>query len=449
MCRWFPCAALFVLVLSCCKSAPQTGGKSDVAYIGADSRKDGPVGEAGKLADRVPDDGRARRVIMISIDGCRWDYLEDEQLVNLRAIRDNGAFASQVKVTNPSMTAPGHVTLITGAWAGTHGIVFNKFYDREVGLVKFFDGIAPAEQTTWLLAEPVWVGAEKAGLVTASVHWAATAGEYDGEKVDHALPFKSSVDDQWRISQAIDLFMEARPHLLLVYTGGVSSMIYKHGVGSVQVRDKLRSLDGWIGNLVKGVEKSDMAEQTDIMVVSDHGFGAALEKEVCLSWLLDQQGIAYDFILWGAVGHVFLKNPEQAEVVRELVVALEGVDRVLLRSEADELHLATENRTGDLLVVMQQGWQVANMWRPCDSAVVAVQPGWESAGTHGYPAEEDEDMRGIFMVAGPHVKHADLGVVRQIDIAPTVSALLEIAPPANADGLALDVLLVEPAAQTQ
>ena len=402
-------ATLFLAVLSSCKSAPQ-----------ADDSK--------------------RRVIMISIDGCRWDYLEDEQLVNLRAIRDNGASATQMRGTNPSMTAPGHVTLITGSWAGNHGIVFNKFYDRELGLVKFFGGIAPEEQTDYLLAEPVWVTAQRAGLRTASVHWAATAGDYDGVEVDNVLPFQASVSDEQRISLAVKLFTEDRPHLLLVYTGGVSAMTYQHGVGSVQVRDKLRKLDGWIGNLVKAVEESDMAEQTDIMVVSDHGFGVALSKEACLSWLLDQEEIAYDFVGWGAIGHVFLKDPEQAEAVRDLVMPLEGVHKVLLRSQADELHLATENRTGDVLVVMQQGWQVANMWRPCDSAVVAVQPGYESAGTHGYPPETDEDMRGIFLAAGPHVRKTDLGVILQIDVAPTVSALLGIPRPANADGKAMDIL---------
>ena len=418
------CSAVVLMALCSCKSAPQPGATDS-----------GPAVE------------RERRVIMISIDGCRWDYLEDEGLVNLKAIRDNGAFATQTTVTNPSMTAPGHVTLITGAWAGTHGIVFNKFYDRELGLVKFFGGIPPAQQTDYLLAEPVWSSAEKAGLTTAAVHWAATAGPYQGEEVDHVLPYVSSVDDQQRLAQGAALFLEERPHLLMIYTSGVSAMTYKHGVGSVQVTDKLRKLDGWIGNLVQDVQQSDMAEETDIIVVSDHGFGAPLEKELCLSWLLDDQGIGYDFVLWGAVGQVFLQDPADAEAVATLVKSQEGVSTALIGSQAEQLHLATKQRTGDVIVIMEQGWQVANMWRPCESAAVEVQQGYESAGTHGYPAEVDEDMRGIFMAAGPHVKQVDLGIVRQIDIAPTVSALLNIPPPANSDGQALDIVL-GPAAGT-
>ena len=121
----------------------------------------------------------------------------------------------------------------------------------------------------------------------------------------------------------VQIFVKEKPHLLLVHTTGVSPATYKYGVGSPQVRDKLRQVDGWIGELRDAIQSSDMADETDLVIVSDHGFGAALETELCVSWLLDQAGIAYDFVLWGAIGHVFLKDP----------------------GRAGELHLATKDRT--------------------------------------------------------------------------------------------------------
>jgi hypothetical protein len=415
-----------------CRSAPQTRAGADE---GSDEHQ-GVVAEVGTPAGSATESG-VRRVIMVSIDGCRWDYLEDPALENLRAMRKSGASASQVIVTTPSMTAPGHITLITGAWAGTHGVVFNKFYDREQGFVKFFGGIKPEEQIDWLLAEPIWATAERAELKTASVHWAATAGTWQGQQMDNILPFEPGRDDSYRFSEAIKLFREERPHLLLVYTTGVSSMTYKHGVGSTQVRDRLEQIDARIGELLQAVRESDMAEETNVVVVSDHGFGAPLKKEICISWLLDREDIGYDFILWGAVGQVFLKDPGQAVDVRDLLAPLEGVEKVLLRSEADDLHLATEHRTGDVLIVASPGYQAANMWRECDAAIVDVQPGYDLAGTHGQPAEDNTDMRGIFIAAGPHINQKSLGVVKQIDIAPTVSALLGIDPPTDADGQAM------------
>lgn len=48
------------------------------------------------------------------------------------------------------------------------------------------------------------------------------------------------------------------------------------------------------------------------------------------------------------------------------------------------------------------------------------------------------DMHASFAVAGPGVaRGADLGVIRQIDIAPTLAALLGLEPPAQAIGVVL------------
>ena len=47
-----------------------------------------------------------RHLIVISIDGCRWDYLQDENLINIRQMMENGTVAHHMIVTNPSMTPP-------------------------------------------------------------------------------------------------------------------------------------------------------------------------------------------------------------------------------------------------------------------------------------------------------------------------------------------------------
>jgi hypothetical protein len=46
-------------------------------------------------------------------------------------------------------------------------------------------------------------------------------------------------------------------------------------------------------------------------------------------------------------------------------------------------------------------------------------------------------MHASFVVAGAYVTTGDLGVIRQVDIAPTLSALLGIGPPAQSSGAVL------------
>jgi arylsulfatase A-like enzyme len=59
-----------------------------------------------------------------------------------------------------------------------------------------------------------------------------------------------------------------------------------------------------------------------------------------------------------------------------------------------------------------------------------------SAGIHSYLARVPE-IRAIFFARGPHVPRGELRRVRSIDVAPTVSGLLGIAPPKDAEGVDL------------
>ena len=57
------------------------------------------------------------------------------------------------------------------------------------------------------------------------------------------------------------------------------------------------------------------------------------------------------------------------------------------------------------------------------------------AGMHGYYVGDCPDVAGIFYLEGPGVPGGKvLPEVREVDVAPTVCALLGIPPPPHADG---------------
>ena len=384
-----------------------------------------------------------RHLIVISIDGCRWDYLQDENLINIRQMIEKGAAADHMVITNPSMTGPGHITLLTGAWTGKHGIMLNKFYDRQLGFIKFFGGIPPEEQVNYLQAEPLWVPAEDAGLNTAAVHWPATAGEYEGRRVDTVVPFYSTPDDHERIEHTTQIINDNKPNLLLVYTVGVASLTYSYGPGSDEVKNHLRTIDGWIGEILDAVKEAGLWDSTDFIITSDHGFTEGYSRQICPVYVLENVGIGYEFVLWGAFGHIFLSNPDQAENVKALFVGMEGVDEVYTKAEIENLNLYNlynENRCGDVVIVSKYGYQVAgSTWGPYENAVENVQEDRYRAGSHGYPGDL-QDMWGIFLACGAHIRKTNLGEVRQVDVAPTIAAIAGFPPPEDADGEALNVV---------
>ena len=67
-------------------------------------------------------------VIMISLDGYRYDYTKKYDPPNIKRFMKRG-FTPKVYSGFPSKTFPNHYSIVTGLYAGNHGIVANSFYD--------------------------------------------------------------------------------------------------------------------------------------------------------------------------------------------------------------------------------------------------------------------------------------------------------------------------------
>ncbi|MCC6025051.1 MAG: alkaline phosphatase family protein [Desulfurococcaceae archaeon] len=123
-----------------------------VLYTGRSS-----VGESGRL-----------RVVLISIDAARFDHLVElakrGELPNIAKLLEGGLYAEMV-VVFPTATAVSHAAISTGAPPGLNGITGNAIHlpGRKItDTVSGFNG-------SYLLAEPIWVAADRQGLKTIVV----------------------------------------------------------------------------------------------------------------------------------------------------------------------------------------------------------------------------------------------------------------------------------------
>ncbi|HEV2859396.1 MAG TPA: alkaline phosphatase family protein [Pyrinomonadaceae bacterium] len=83
-----------------------------------------------------PQGARPRLVLLIVVDQFRYDYLERFGDLfaagGLRRLMREGASWTEANYDHvPTETAPGHATLMTGAWPAETGIISNEWYDRE------------------------------------------------------------------------------------------------------------------------------------------------------------------------------------------------------------------------------------------------------------------------------------------------------------------------------
>ena len=92
-------------------------------------------------AQRAPVASQARRprlVLLIAVDQFRYDYLErfGDLFVKggLRRLLREGASWTDCNFDHmPTETAPGHATMLTGAWPSETGIIANQWFDRVEG----------------------------------------------------------------------------------------------------------------------------------------------------------------------------------------------------------------------------------------------------------------------------------------------------------------------------
>ena len=71
-------------------------------------------------------------VLMVSFDGFRYDYTQWAETPNFDLVAKNGVKAEGLIPVFPSLTFPNHYSIATGAYAGTHNITGNSFYDKSL-----------------------------------------------------------------------------------------------------------------------------------------------------------------------------------------------------------------------------------------------------------------------------------------------------------------------------
>src|SRR6202451_2329709 len=104
-------------------------------------------------------------VILVSLDGFRYDYAKRYHAEHLLALAAEGASAPEGMLpAYPSITFPNHYTIATGLYPEHHGIVANRFYDPVRNEVYSYRDAKSVADGTWYGGTPLWVVGEQQGM---------------------------------------------------------------------------------------------------------------------------------------------------------------------------------------------------------------------------------------------------------------------------------------------
>jgi predicted AlkP superfamily pyrophosphatase or phosphodiesterase len=421
-------------------------------------------------------------VILITIDGLAASYLSDPkaQLPTLRRLASEGAVADALRVSNPSTTWPNHTTLVTGVHPDRHSVLFNgRLFRDGAGQPVRIDGDSTKSD---LIAVPtVYDLLHVSGYRTAGINWPCTraATTLDDnfpdtpDRIKQTTPrlraelvragiLQNSEDgglgdksagqhDQAWTDAALHVLKVRPPNLLLLHLLATDVIQHRFGPQSAEAYAALELVDAQVAEVVHALDTDGIRERTTLFIASDHGFARPF-KLINPDVILRRAGLLRpgprrraQSVSEGGIAFVYLCQPATAKEDRAQVIdllrGLEGIAEIREPRQYGDLRLpdpVLNPQMGDLLLIAKEGYTFSDEFFE-DEAITPIPI---SLGSHGYIAT-DPRMNGIFVAWGRRIKSGKrLGVVDNIDVAPTIAALLGETLP-GAEGRVLWEMLSE------
>ncbi|HEY5618360.1 MAG TPA: ectonucleotide pyrophosphatase/phosphodiesterase [Vicinamibacterales bacterium] len=391
------------------------------------------VAAALRAQNRAADDF-SRTLILISFDGWRWDYDTKAPAPNLRSLMARGVRAENLIPAFPSKTFPNHYTIVTGLYPGHHGIVANSIKDPATGRIFTTSKTQEVRDPMWWGGEPIWVTAARARQPSATMFWPGSEAPIRGvlprywTPYDGGYPAEARVD---RVLEWLDLPERDRPRFITVYFEDTDRAGHEQGPDSQAVREAVMRADGYLGRLLRGLERRGLEERVNIVVVSDHGMAAVNNERVV---------VVDDHVSLGDVEivdinptlAVYPKPGKEDAVFRALEKAHSRLKVYKRDATPERWHYRDHTRIPPIIGVADEGWQVLRR-----NAVVALRTRrmGEARGQHGYdPALMS--MRALFVAAGPAFKRGvTVPAFENVHIYNALARVLDVTPAAN-DGSA-------------
>ena len=431
-------ALLFVLITACQKSEPPTEELIQNPPPKTDADTPITITETPKPPTvQFPDrlkffEDRKNVVLMVSIDGFRFDYLNKLKLSTLENLAKSGITTDGLIPSFPTLTFPNHVTLITGRAPGRHGIVSNFFYDRNRKEHYAMSDGKSVDDGSWYRGEPLWTVLEQVGIKTATCFWVGSEAKINGIDPTYLLPYDGSLSNEGRADQVIEwlsLSEQKRPQYINLYFSDVDSKGHSYGADSPQVETAAKEIDAAIGKVVANAKKLGINLQ--VIIVSDHGMNTIETQRIALYDLVDLTDVITTER--GATTQIYSNDAKKIDNLFKQLIAKRKNFNVYKKDDLPEKWKFDDpNRTGDLVVVADFPHYIdtAKSFLPMNEEPLKQL----GRSTHGWdPA--NKNMQGFFLANGSLFKSGiKISEFENVHVYPMVLDLFGVKQSMSIDG---------------
>ena len=389
------------------------------------------LGVLGRAAEPASAPAPASPLILISLDGFRWDYCElfPAESPTLRALKRDGVSARGLIPVFPSNTFPNHYSIVTGLYPAHHGIVNNDFFDPALGQFFHYNQPSSVHDPRWWGGEPIWVTAIKQGRKAAAAFWVGSETEVAGVRptfwrpYDYKIPFGQRVDE---LAGWLRLPAAERPAVIAFYLEETNSAGHRFGPDSPQVAAAIKLCDERVAALLARVRAEGF--EPNVLIVSDHGMTAtSIDRTVILDDVLDLKTVQID-----ADGSALAVRPLDGDATA-LVRLFEKAPHVKAYRMEDlpaHFHLNGNPRIAPVWVLPDEGWHIVTRATFQRLRARFPEKGY-LGGDHGYDPSRPT-MRGILIAHGPAFRRGvELAELENIHVYNLMCAVLKLRPAKN------------------
>src|SRR4051812_41025037 len=341
-----------------------------------------------------------KHVFVLDLVCLTLDHLADRDATpNLNALLAQG-YGVSLRPPFPAVTCTSQATLTTGTAPRQHGVVCNGMFERDRFAVRFWDQPTsmvkqpklwerlrerdPSATTALLFFQNTMFASAEVVVTPAPIHldeglvpwcYSKPIGFYEQLAERHGEfqlpwywgPLAGSKASDWIAKAALDTLDQHRPTVTFVYLPHLDYNTQRFGADSDQFKADLKRMDEIVGELVAGVERLGLTDDTAIVLVSEYAM-TNVERPVLLNRELRKQGLLAVRTIGGReyldcelsaafamvdhqIAHIYVQ-PGQEQRVRAVLEAIPSVERVLDRRDQAAYEIDHPS-SGDLLAIAE------------------------------------------------------------------------------------------------
>ncbi len=420
------------------------------------------------------------RAIVISIDSLfTSDIKYLEKLPNFKKILKNASIIKDINCIYPTLTYPCHTTIVTGVYPDKHGISHNEKLELNVKMPEWH----------WyskdIKCETIIDIAKQKNISTSTILWPVTGGcnsdhniaeiwtkKEDEDKFDvynnscskhlmksvypkyeHIINWnREPYLDEFGVCCAEDIIKEYKPELMLIHLAYLDHTRHEYGIYHEKVIDCFQKYDEWLGRIIKSLKKANVYEDTNFIILGDHG-QLEVKKLISPNVILKDKGLItvnddgditnYKAIFKsaGISSHLIVKDKTILAEIENILVEMKNNESLEIESIFNRDELKNNYRLDcDAEFVIEGKSGVAFSNDVCGDIIKETDNSNYKycLATHGHlPYKGDKPP---FIAKGPNIKE-NLIIERGnlVDEAPTIMKIFNI-DMKSIDGKAFDIV---------